>query len=91
MENIRQKKKPWEEKKIFAPQMALKNAFKKRGYHLWKSNFKVQDTTKSIKQKRCVMIRLNVDFYRWTSHFFNVFSEAIFYFMLYIFEFVKFR
>ena len=45
MENIGQKKKPCEEKKIFAPKMASENAFKKRGYHLWKSNFKVQDTT----------------------------------------------
>ena len=61
MENIRQKKKPWEEKKIFAPQMALKNAFKKRGYHLWKSNFKVQGI-KIIQKvlKKCLMIRLNV-------------------------------
>ena len=28
MENIRQKKKPCEEKKIFAPKMASENAFK---------------------------------------------------------------
>ena len=34
MENIEQKKKPCEEKKIFAPKMALKNALKKCGYHL---------------------------------------------------------
>ena len=34
MKNIGQKKKPCEEKKIFAPKMALENAFKKRGYHL---------------------------------------------------------
>ena len=33
---------------------------KKCGYHLWKSNFKVQDTTKSVEQKRCIMICLNV-------------------------------
>ena len=26
--------------------MALENVFKNRGYHLKKSNFKVQDTTK---------------------------------------------
>ena len=40
MENIRQKKKPCEEKKIFATKMSSENAFK--------SNFKVQDTTKSV-------------------------------------------
>ena len=34
MENIGQKKKHCEGKKIFAPKMALENAFKKRGYHL---------------------------------------------------------
>ena len=34
MENIGQKKNTCVEKKIFAPKMALENAFKKRGYHL---------------------------------------------------------
>ena len=34
MENIGQKKKPCEKKKIFAPKMASENAFKKCGYHL---------------------------------------------------------
>ena len=34
MENIGQKKKPCEEKKIFAPEMASENTFKKCGYHL---------------------------------------------------------
>ena len=46
MENIGQKKKPCEEKKIFAPKIASENAIKKCGYI--KSNFKVQDTTKSV-------------------------------------------
>ena len=50
MENIGQIKKHCEEKKIFAQKMASEK----------KSNFKVQDTTKSVKQKRCDMIRLNV-------------------------------
>ena len=31
--------------------MALENAFKKRGYHLLKSNLKVQVITKSVLQK----------------------------------------
>ena len=34
MENIGQKKKPCEEKKIFAPKMTLENALKKCGYYL---------------------------------------------------------
>ena len=34
MENIGQKKKPCEGKKIFALKMASEKAFKKRGYHL---------------------------------------------------------
>ena len=34
MENIGQKKKHCEEKKIFAPKMVSENEFKKRGYHL---------------------------------------------------------
>ena len=34
MENIWQKKKPCEEKKIFAPKMASENAFIEHGYHL---------------------------------------------------------
>ena len=34
MENIGQKKKPCEGKKIFPPKMASENASKKRGYHL---------------------------------------------------------
>ena len=34
MENIGQKKKLCEEKKIFAPKMASENAFKKRGGYL---------------------------------------------------------
>ena len=44
MENIRQKKKPCEEKKICAPKMASENAFKKRGF-TYKSRilkFKIQ-------------------------------------------------
>ena len=48
MENVGYKKKPCEEKKIFTPKMASENVFKKRGYHLQKSNFKVQDTTISV-------------------------------------------
>ena len=44
MEYIGQKKKPCEENKIFVPKMASENAFKKT----WKSNFNVQDTTKSV-------------------------------------------
>ena len=51
MENIGQKKKSYEEKKNFAPKMASENALKKRGYHIRKSNFKVQDTTKSVYKK----------------------------------------
>ena len=31
--------------------MASENAFKKRGLHLQKSNFKVKDTEKSVKPK----------------------------------------
>ena len=46
MENIGQKKKTCEEKKFFALKMASENAFKKRGYHFWKSNFKVHDVKK---------------------------------------------
>ena len=44
MENMGQKKKPCEEKKIFAPKITSENAFKKRGYHLYKPNlmFKIQ-------------------------------------------------
>jgi len=34
MENIGQKKKFCEEKKIFAQKMASENAFQRRGYHL---------------------------------------------------------
>ena len=34
MENIGQKKKPCEEKKIFAPKMASEKAFKKCVHHL---------------------------------------------------------
>ena len=60
MENIGQKKKLCEESNIFPPKMTSENAFKKRGYHLYKSNFKVQDATKSILQKRCGIICLNV-------------------------------
>ena len=33
MENIGQKKKTCEKKRIFAPKMAAENAFKKRGKH----------------------------------------------------------
>ena len=35
MKNIGQKKKPYEEKKIFTPKMESGNAFKKRGYPLY--------------------------------------------------------
>ena len=45
MENIGQKKKPCEEKKIFAPKMASENVFKNV---VIKVDFKVQDTTKSV-------------------------------------------
>ena len=94
MENIGQKKKPCEEKIIFAPQMASEYAFKKCGYHLWKSNFKVQDTTKSFKQKRCVMIHLNVPnfLYIYENPVYTgvLFMSQIFHFRLNIFEFVKF-
>ena len=34
MKNTRHKKNNCGEKKIFAPKMALENAFKKHGYHL---------------------------------------------------------
>ena len=49
MENIGQKKKSCEEKNIVSPKMDSGNAFKKCGYHLFKSNFKVPDTAKSVK------------------------------------------
>ena len=55
MENKGHKENTCEEKNIFPPKMASENAYKKCGFHLWKSNFKVQDTTKSVKQKRCGM------------------------------------
>ena len=51
MENIRQKKKPCEEKEIFAPKMAAENAFTKRDYH-----FKIRILNFKIQQK----VRLNV-------------------------------
>ena len=51
MENIRQKKKPCEEKEIFAPKMAAENAFTKRDYH-----FKILILNFKIQQK----VRLNV-------------------------------
>ena len=60
MENIGQKKKPCEEKKIFTPKMASESAFKKTWLSLIKVEFKVQDTTKAFKQKRCGLIHLNV-------------------------------
>ena len=71
MENIRQKKKPWEEKKIFMPKKASENAFKKWGYH-FNFKFKVQDTTKSVKQKLCVMICLNV------PNFLYIYKKSLF-------------
>ena len=48
MENIGQKKKPFEEKKTFAPKMASGNAFEKRGYHL---NLKFNIQQKVINKK----------------------------------------
>ena len=48
MENIGQKRSLVKKKKNLRPKMALENAFKKCGYHLQKSNFKVQDTTTSV-------------------------------------------
>ena len=39
-------------KNIFSPKMAPKNALKKCGVHLLKSNFKVQDTTKKCFTKK---------------------------------------
>ena len=48
MENIRHKKNTCEE--IYSP---AKNGVGKCDFHLKKSNFKVHDTTKSVKPKIC--------------------------------------
>ena len=56
MENVRQKK-PCEEKKIFAPKCLQEIYLKNVAVTL---NFKVEDTTKNVKQKRCGMIFLNI-------------------------------
>ena len=54
MENNRQKIKPCEEKMYFPKKMASENAYKNVviTYKSQISNFKVQDTTKSVKQKK---------------------------------------
>ena len=55
MENIGQKKKPCEEKKIFVPKMASENALKNVVI-----TYKSRILKFKIQQKRCKMIHLNV-------------------------------
>ena len=57
MENVIKKKKPCEEKKVFTPKWLQKIYLKNVAITL---NFKVEDTTKNVKQKRCGMIYLNI-------------------------------
>ena len=57
---IQDKKKPCEEKKNFAPKIALKNVFKNVVINYKSVILKFKIPTKSFKQKRCGIVRLTV-------------------------------